>query len=252
MNHIIKHTVASQQLVQIVTLKFKSSLYKGNEVPMSFRDVAHQLQEVPGVSCTYLGEQLEHPGTWTWAIRWASAAALDAFLASPSFTNWAASFRAVAESYVFWKALVRGNLSGALNAPCTEVFTAYGTSDDWLDAHMKPFAMNVDAAHLAGHHGSAIGQYDVFMHDTPDTPQGNTVSMLLGWDSKEAHLNQRGDGKCEFFSLATLLTRHSNEPCMCVRESQLTSRLVIDNNIHYTRGDRKSTNMVSFNCSVAP
>ncbi|EXV02682.1 AMB domain protein [Metarhizium robertsii] len=213
MNHIIKQKTTSSELIQIATLKFKPSLQQGTELPLSFRDVCRQLQAVPGVSSTYFGQQIERPGTWTWIIRWASLAAHDAFLASPSFTNWIASFRAVVETYIFWKALVRGSLSATLNAPCTEVFTAYGTSDTWLEMRMKPFADNVDAANLPGHHGSFYGQYDVLMHDSHDVPEGTTVSMMLGWDSKEAHLAERGEGK------------------------------VIDKNIHYTREERRSVDM---------
>lgn len=217
MNHILKQKTMSQELIQIAIFKFKPSLQQGSELPLSFRDVCRQLQAMPGVASSYLGEQLERPGKWTWVIRWASAAAHDAFLASPSFTNWIASFRAVVETYIFWKAHVRGSLSAALNAPCTEVFSAYGTADNWLEMRMKPFATNVDAANLAGYHGSFYGQYDVLMHDSHNPPEGNTVSMILGWDSKEAHLAERGEGK------------------------------EIDNNMRHVREERKSTDMYHVN-----
>jgi quinol monooxygenase YgiN len=260
MNHIIKQASVSQELIQLATLKFKPTLQQGTELPLSFRDVCRQLQAVPGVSSTYFGEQIERPGTWTWIIRWASPAAHDAFLASPSFTNWIASFRAVVQTYIFWKALVRGSLSATLNAPCTEVFTAYGTSDTWLEMRMKPFAENVDAGSLAGHHGSFYGQYDVLMHDTPNVPEGNTVSMMLGWDSKEAHLAERGQGKCKSSSLASTsalcatttsctipplfqLLWHARITRKTLQDI-LTQCLVIDKNIHFIRDERKSVDMV--------
>ncbi|QUC18335.1 uncharacterized protein UV8b_02576 [Ustilaginoidea virens] len=217
MNHIIKQSIVTQERIQIATLRFKPSLQRGSELPLSFRDVCRQLQAVPGVAASYLGEQLERPGTWTWIIRWAGAAAHDAFLASPSFTSWLASFRAVVDSYIVWKANVRGSLSAALNAPCTEVFTAYGASDTWLEMRMKPFAAGVDAASPPAYHGSFYGEYDVLMHDAPAPPAGNTVGILLGWDSKEAHLAQRGEGKA------------------------------IDQNIHYVREERKSVDMYHVN-----
>ncbi|KAG5956095.1 hypothetical protein E4U13_004556 [Claviceps humidiphila] len=194
MNCILKQHTVSQQLIQVAVFTFKPSLHQttSNELPLSFRDVCRRLQAMPGVSSSYLGEQLERRGRWTWVIRWASAAAHDAFLASPSFTRWIASFRSVVDTYVFWKAVVRGSLSAALNAPCTEVFTAYGASDRWLEMRMKPFAESVDAAHLPGHHGSFYGQYDVLMHDAAHPSEGKTVSMMLGWDSsKGAHLAER-------------------------------------------------------------
>ncbi|KAG6008411.1 hypothetical protein E4U54_008711, partial [Claviceps lovelessii] len=248
MNYILKQKTISQELIQIAIFKFKPSLHQGHgsELPLSFRDVCRRLQAMPGVSSSYLGEQLERPGRWTWVIRWASAAAHDAFLASPSFTSWIASFRSIVETYIFWKALVRGSLSAALNAPCTEVVTAYGgggggssgssggssdtdpdpdpdpdsdSDSSWLEMRTKPFVASVvDAAHLPGHHGSFYGpfygQYDVLMHDSPRPPEGNTVSMMLGWDSKEAHLAERQDEKT-----------------------------VMDKNIHHVKTERKSTDM---------
>ncbi|KND90129.1 hypothetical protein TOPH_05241 [Tolypocladium ophioglossoides CBS 100239] len=206
--------MASQEFVQVATLGFKPSLQPDpSHPPASFADVSAQLQAVPGVKAIYLGQQMERPATWTWAVRWASAAALDAFLASPSFTGWLASFRAVTDSYIFSKALLRGDVGAALNAPCTEVFTAYGATDGFLESRMKPFAANVAAGHLPGHHGSAFGQFEVLTQDGVIAPDGNTVSMILGWDTKEAHLAQRGDGK------------------------------LIDNNVHYVREDRQSVDM---------
>lgn len=193
MNHILKQKTISPELIQIAIFKFKPSVQQGSDLPLSFRDVCRRLQAMPGVASSYLGEQLERPGKWMWVIRWASAAAHDAFLASPSFTNWIASFRSIVETYIFCKAHVRGSLSAALNAPCTEVFTAYGTSDSWLEMRMKPSATNVDAASL----GSFYGQYDVLMHDSPNPPEGSTVSMILGWDSKEAHPAERREDKGE-------------------------------------------------------
>ncbi|KAG6040479.1 hypothetical protein E4U41_000422 [Claviceps citrina] len=192
MNYILKQKSMSQELIQIAVFKFKPSLQQGSELPLSFRDVCRRLQAMPGVASSYLGEQLERPGRWTWVIRWASAAAHDAFLASPSFRNWIASFRSIMETYIFWKAHARENLSVALNAPCTEVFTAYSTSDSGLEMRMKPVAANVDAASPPGHDGSFHGQYDVLMHDSPRPPEGDMVSMIHGWNSKEAHLAEKG------------------------------------------------------------
>ncbi|KAG6004202.1 hypothetical protein E4U21_001310 [Claviceps maximensis] len=219
MNYIFKQKQIPQELIQIAVFKFKPSLHQGqgSELPLSFRDICRRLQAMPGVASSYLGEQLERPGTWTWVIRWASPAAHDAFLASPSFTNWIVSFRSIVDTYIFWKANVRGSLSAALNAPCTEVFTTYGASDSWLEVRLKPFVASVDAAHLPGHHGSFYGQYDVLMHDSPHPPEGNTVSMMLGWDSKEVHLAEMADDT------------------------------VTDKNIHHVQKERKSTDMYHVN-----
>ncbi|PNY28151.1 Uncharacterized protein TCAP_01916 [Tolypocladium capitatum] len=206
--------MAPQECVQVATLNFKPSLQPDpSQPPASFTDVSAQLQAVPGVEAVYLGQQMERPATWTWAVRWASAAALDAFLASPSFTGWLASFRAIADSYILSEALLRGDVGAALDAPCTEVFTAYGTADGFLESRMAPFAANVDAGRLPGHHGSAFGQLDILTQHGVTAPDGNKLAIILGWDTKEAHLAQRGDGK------------------------------LIDNNIHYLRDDRQSVDL---------
>ncbi|KAJ6445845.1 dimeric alpha-beta barrel [Purpureocillium lavendulum] len=214
MNHIIKQKMESQEFVQVATLTFRSALQPDPDAPpAAFYDVSAQVQAVPGARAVYFGQQMERPDHWTWAVRWASDAALDAFLASPSFTGWLADFRALADSYIFTKALLRGDAAAALAAPCTEVFTAYGCSPDWLDARMKPFANNVNAARLGGLHGSAYGQFDLLAQGGVEAPAGITVSFILGWDSKATHMGHRGEGK------------------------------LIDNNIHYVRDDRKSVDM---------
>ncbi|UNI21033.1 hypothetical protein JDV02_007063 [Purpureocillium takamizusanense] len=218
MNHIIKQKMENQEFVQIATLTFRPALLRPDDPsspPAAFYDVSAQVQAVPGAKAVYLGQQMERPDHWTWAVRWASDAALDAFLASPTFTGWLADFRALADSYVFTRALLRGgDVAAALGAPCTEVFTAYGASPDWLDARMKPFAAAVSAAHLQGYHGSAYGQFDLLAQAGVEAPAGITISFILGWDSKAAHLSHRGEGK------------------------------LIDNNLHYVNSDRKSTDMV--------
>ena len=217
MNHIIKQKMENQEFVQIATLTFRPALQADgpDRPPASFYDVSAQVQAVPGARAVYLGQQMERPDHWTWAVRWASDAALDAFLASPTFTGWLADFRALTDSYVFTRALLRGDAAAALGAPCTEVFTAYGATSDWLDARMKPFANNVSAGRLEGLHGSAYGQFDLLTQGGVEAPAGITVSFILGWDSKAVHLSHRGEGKCTFppsytvccFVKRTLLTR---------------------------------------------
>ena len=208
MNHIIKQKLESQAFVQVATLTFRPGLQPSPNVPpAAFYDVSAQIQAMPGAKAVYLGQQMERPDHWTWAVRWASPAALDAFVASPSFAPWLTSFRQLADSYIFTKALLRGNLAAALDAPCTEVFTAYGASDSFLDARLMPFASAIANARLLGHHGSAYGRFDLVAQHGVDAPHGITVSLLIGWDTKAAHMAQRGEGKRT--SLVNPLLPHS-------------------------------------------
>ncbi len=166
--------------------------------PSAFFDVCAQLQAVPGVGAVYLGSQLEDPQSWVWAVRWATGAALDAFVASPTYTRWAAGLRAVTDSVASSCAFLHGCASAALGSPCTEVFTAFATDPNFLDARMRPFSKCFDRDLMPGFRAAAFGQWQPVAYENAPLPVGNTVAMILGWDSKEAHLAQRGEGKSEF------------------------------------------------------
>lgn len=163
--------------------------------PSAFYDVCAQLQAVPGVAAVYLGAQLEDPQSWVWAVRWATGAALDAFVASPTYTRWAAGLRAVTDSVASSCAFLHGSASAALASPCTEVFTAFAADPDFLDHRMRPFSKCFDPETMPGFRAAAFGQWRPVVYENAPLPVGNTVAMILGWDSKEAHLAQRGEGK---------------------------------------------------------
>lgn len=167
----------------------------------------------------YLGPQLEDPDSWVWAIRWATGAALDAFVASPTYTRWTAGLRAVTDSIASSRAsLSLLNINGccsasasasaaaALGSPCTEVFTAFATDPNFLDTRMRPFAKCFEREHVPGFRGAAFGQWVPVTFENAPLPVGETVGMILGWDSKEAHLAQRGEGKGMFLSSSFFLS----------------------------------------------
>ncbi|KJZ77867.1 hypothetical protein HIM_02504 [Hirsutella minnesotensis 3608] len=109
---------------------------------------------------------------------------------------------------------LRGDPAAALAAPCTEVFSMFGTSAAFLDDRLAPFVAEIDRGRLLGYRGSAYGQLEALMHHGDVvSPEGRALVALIGWDSKDAHLAQRGDGK------------------------------LIDKHIHYVREDRKSVDM---------
>lgn len=191
--------MATHENLQLSTLIFNPTLQESpSQPPHSFYNVNAQLKAIPGVTKIYLGRQIEYPDRWTWAVRWATGAALDAFLASPTYTDWLTSLRAVVDSVASTRSYMRGDLGAALCAPCTEIFSAYEADPDFIDTRVKPFSRCFDPEYMPGYKGLAFGQWQHMAHLGVAAPAGNSVSMLLGWDSKEAHLAQRGDGKSTF------------------------------------------------------
>jgi len=81
------------------------------------------------------------------------------------------------------------HLAGALDAPCTEVFTAYG-AEPAFPAATAAFAAKVAAEPPAAFRGAAVCDSgdDV---DAADR-RGRVVKLLVGWDSREAHLAAKG------------------------------------------------------------
>ncbi|PFH59756.1 hypothetical protein XA68_11911 [Ophiocordyceps unilateralis] len=184
--------------LELITITFKPSLKPdGDSPPSSFFSVCDQVRSVSGVAGIHHGSVLERPTDWLVAVRWESSAALDDFIASPQRTAWLAAVRALADGYLVRRATLHGRLVDALSAPCTEVFYAFGTDDDFVDARLRPFADALAAERMTGHHASAWGPLDlVVCHGCEQPPtEGPAVVMLLGWDSKEAHLAHRGDDK---------------------------------------------------------
>lgn len=189
--------MASQKIIEFSTFTFKPSAQSDpSQPPASLTDTLTQLKSLADVHSIYIGRQIEEPSVWYRVTTWPSTAAREAFDNSPAFAPWHLAFSSDLDSY---QPGVRvrvsdgsANLDAALGAPCTEVFTCYGVDEGFLDGHMKPFADGVEAGKPLGFHGSAYGEFE---QEREDKPTGPAVRILLGWDSKEAHLAQRGEGK---------------------------------------------------------
>ncbi|KAI9171592.1 hypothetical protein HJFPF1_01078 [Paramyrothecium foliicola] len=210
--------MASQQVIQYITLVFKPDLASGGSAPpASFNDACAKLKSVPGVVSVHGGPHHESPDRWTAFARWSSPEALDAFIASPEHTEWVAAVKALTvadqQPPLIVSVPVDGDVAGVLASPCVECFTAYGVEDGWLRDHMAPFAKAVVGGKLPGHHGFAYGQFEQPAEHGFGFPAGTAVRGLLGWDTVDAHLSQRGEGK------------------------------LIDNNIHYVRTAQKQLSM---------
>ncbi len=228
--------MATCEVTQLSVVTFRPDLsppYSPPAPPSAFLDVAAKLQAVPGARASYLGYQLEDSRRWVWVVRWATGAALDAFLASPSYARWLNSLRAVADTYASSRAFLRGgSIAACLNSPCTEIVTALDADPGFVDDRLKPFSRCFEREPVPGFRALSYGQWLPVVHDGVAGPVGLSAGMLIGWDSKEAHFAQRGEGMRTLLSFLFLL-------------SVLLTGAVIDRHIHHIRGGRKSLGLVS-------
>ncbi|RCI15610.1 hypothetical protein L249_3432 [Ophiocordyceps polyrhachis-furcata BCC 54312] len=189
-------------IIELITVTFKPDLQPSpGHPPSSFvSSVCDQIGRVPGVVALHHGGVQERPSDWMLAVRWRSPAHLDGFLASAERTAWLARLHAVSKRDVIRRLSLAGRPVDALSAPCTEVFFALGTDGDFVHGRLKPFVEALEAEAMHGFHASAWGPLElVACHGDEQQPPSSDASaaaaMLIGWDSKEAHLAHRGDGK---------------------------------------------------------
>ncbi|KAL0938910.1 uncharacterized protein CTRU02_205520 [Colletotrichum truncatum] len=177
----------------VLTLKNPSP-----EPSAAWADVTATLKSVPGVTALYTGRQLEDPSKTVLVVDWASPDAFSSFAASENYTPWFASLKAIAASDpapVFYKVPFvsdgASDPSAVLRAPCTEVFVAYGVEPDFVGKTAE-FAGGLSKGTVEGFHGHAYGEVSTPLAYGADGERGPAVTLLLGWDSKEAHLEAKG------------------------------------------------------------
>ncbi|TDZ25856.1 hypothetical protein Cob_v000965 [Colletotrichum orbiculare MAFF 240422] len=165
--------------------------------PSAITDVLSALKPVPGVISLHTGRQLENPSVQVVVITWASPEAFTSFAASSSYTPWFASLKALAApspAPVFYKVPFTPDPAAVLAAPCTEVFIAYGAEPGFV-GQTEDFARGLGGAPgpVPGFHGHAYGEVSTPLGFGADgDQQGPAVTLLLGWDSKEAHMEAKG------------------------------------------------------------
>jgi quinol monooxygenase YgiN len=220
--------MAAQGVLQFITIVLSPPLRQvlaaepvaASVPPASLADVCAKLKAVPGVASIHAGHHHENPARWTVFARWASPDALAAFVASAEHTAWAAALKALTNiadgpAPLVVDVPIRGDTARVLAAPCVECFTAHGVdpAEDWLGARLAPFAAAVTDGNVPGNHGIAYGVFEQPADSGFDLAGGPAARGLLGWDTVEAHLAARGEGK------------------------------LIDDNIHHVRGNRKQVDM---------
>jgi hypothetical protein len=156
-------------------------------------------KSAPDLLAMYLGPQIESPENQTLVLHWASQEAYAA-AATEDRSAYTSSVQVPVK---------HGNPSAALQAPCTEVMTAYGVEDAFL-GQVVEFMAKVDGGvgKEDGYHGYAIGGETLGdIQKGPEGEKGKGVVLILGWDSKEAHVQAKGKPgrKCFATCLETLI-----------------------------------------------
>ncbi|OHF01374.1 hypothetical protein CORC01_03407 [Colletotrichum orchidophilum] len=190
----------STPVTEFIIFTFKNHSSSPTQPPAAWSDVVSTLKSVPGVNALYTGAQLEDPSKTVLVIEWASPEAFSAFASSESYMPWFASLKAVVSaSPVFYKvpftADPGSDPASVLRAPCTEVFVAYGVEPSFAGKTAE-FARGLTEgrAEVAGFHGHAYGNISTPLAvDAPDGDgeKGPAVTLVLGWDSKQAHLDAK-------------------------------------------------------------
>ncbi|WYZ34816.1 hypothetical protein EsH8_I_001092 [Colletotrichum jinshuiense] len=189
----------SSPVTEFITLTLRNHATSPDQPPAAWSDVIATLKAVPGVNALHAGHQLEDPSKTVLVVEWASPEAFSAFASSESYTPWFASLKAVASPDpappTFYKVPFApgSDPASVLRAPCTEVFVAYSVEPSFV-GQTAEFARGLTdgKASVAGFHGHAYGEIS-----TPiavaggDGQPGPAVTLLLGWDSKEAHLDAK-------------------------------------------------------------
>ena len=130
---------------------------------------------------------------------WATETAPAAFATSPLYEAFVKGLKSLGDTAgleIVRLTSPEANLLAALNAPCTEVFTAHGAEPAY-PAAVGAFADKVAAQPPEGYRGGAV-------LDSVDEVQGlgRVVKLVIGWDSREVHLAAKGKPGREFILLS--------------------------------------------------
>jgi len=163
------------------------------------RPAFEALKSAPGLLAMYLGAQIESPDTQVLVLHWASA---DAYTAAADNEDEDDAAKYTFSAQVPVK---RGSPAAALAAPCTEVMTGYGVEKETFMGQCTEFMAKVDAGvgMTDGYHGYALGGETLSdIQKGREGESGKGVVLLLGWDSKEAHVQAKAKpGRKSFPSL---------------------------------------------------
>ncbi|KAL1884238.1 hypothetical protein VTK73DRAFT_3222 [Phialemonium thermophilum] len=150
----------------------------------ALHDAILAIKRAEGSQSVFFGRQLEDPRVGVLAVVWSSVEAA----ASLTLQSYGTTGR---------KVLPLAPRSGAvasLQAGATEVFTGYGV-EPGFEANVRDFAKKLDAESPPGYHGGAVGAAVALgrREEGYSADDGEEVKLVIGWDSKEAHLRAKDE-----------------------------------------------------------
>jgi quinol monooxygenase YgiN len=164
------------------------------------------LTQNPNVKAVYWGQALEDPEKYVVATHWSSSEALEAFASSDALAGLAGV--ATGGSVITAHVSLEGSPEKALDVPCTEVLTAYGVEPAFI-GQCRDFIVKLDAGKLAGYHGYGLGEVHQDIAKDSAGEKGPAVILIIGWDSKEAHLEAKAKPGRKFMIMQCPVTWRS-------------------------------------------
>ncbi|KAK4044536.1 hypothetical protein C8A01DRAFT_42716 [Parachaetomium inaequale] len=161
-----------------------------NEQPAAA--VLNEFKKQEGFQRALFGVKMEDPETGVLCTEWSSAEAATSYRSSQLGTSLGAketlAFAAAAGEQQQQQQQQQG-WRAALGAPCTEVFTAFGVEDGFAEGNVGRFVSAVGARPPEGFEGLAFGES---VQGDDGGGEERAVRMVIGWVSREAHLEAKG------------------------------------------------------------
>ncbi|KAL2132626.1 hypothetical protein VTI74DRAFT_3565 [Chaetomium olivicolor] len=141
-----------------------------------------EIKKQDGFQRAFFGLKMEDPETAILATEWSSREEALGYHRSSSSPD-------AKETLAFVPAAAREAWDAAFQAPCTEVFTGFGAEEGFV-ANVGQFVRGVEGNRPEGFWGAAWGGSVAL--DEKGEYDGDVVRMVIGWTSKEAHLEAKG------------------------------------------------------------
>ncbi|KAH6619827.1 hypothetical protein B0J18DRAFT_435101 [Chaetomium sp. MPI-SDFR-AT-0129] len=148
-----------------------------------------ELKNLNGFRRALFGPKLEDPNVGVLLTEWLSPEAALAYQSSQPSTS--LNINRESKETVAITAAPGQDWESALRAPCTEVFTAYGPENGYVEGTGR-FVSAVDTSPAEGYKGAAFGSGVVQRRKEGDVDEEQVVRLVLGWTSREAHLEAKG------------------------------------------------------------
>jgi heme-degrading monooxygenase HmoA len=195
---IITSIMADGPFTEFNTLSFKPDA--APDSAGTWTKLLKTLSSVPGVEAVYSGPKLEDPQSTVLVIQWASNTALTTFLSSEGFKSWYETYTSLIEVDNPVHVVLGDRWQLPLDSPTTEVFTAYGAEPPFI-GNMAEFYEKVASVPMDGFHSAAYGPTKQEIAKVKGGDKAPAVMLVVGWDSKEAHLAAKAkEGNRQFFA----------------------------------------------------